>query len=192
VDGASNVVATGTAFNGAESSVNLAWADDATNELGYAVERCPGASCSAFVEIGRTGENATGFRDTPLPAGTTYGYRVRALGFTGNSAYSNAATATTPGDPTPAAPAALSASSNARRTISLAWINTAMNATSIIVERCKGSMCTGFTPVAQLAATASFWTDSGLRSGFTYRYRVYASNSAGSSPPSNIATATAR
>jgi hypothetical protein len=185
------LTATGS-FNGAESSVNLAWADDATNELGYAVERCPGASCSAFVEIGRTGENATGFRDTPLPAGTTYTYRVRALGFTGNSAYSNAATATTPGDPTPAAPAALSASSNARRTISLAWINTAMNATSIIVERCRGSMCTGFTPVAQLGATVSFWTDSGLRSGFTYRYRVYASNSAGSSPPSNIATATAR
>ena len=179
-------------FNGAVYSINLFWADNAANEFGYAVERCPGAGCSTFAQVGRTGENATGFRDTPLPAGTTYTYRVRALGFTGNSAYSNAATATTPGDPTPTAPAALSASSNSRRTISLAWINTAMNATSITVERCAGSTCTGFTPVAQLAATATFWTDSGLRSRTTYRYRLYASNSAGSSPYSNIATATAR
>ena len=179
-------------FNGAEYSINLFWADNATNEFGYSVERCPGAGCSTFVQVGRTGENSIGFRDTPLPAGTTYTYRVRALGFTSNSAYSNAATATTPGDPTPAVPAALSASSDARRTISLAWINQAMNATSITVERCTGSTCTDFVPVAQLAATVTFWTDSGLRSRTTYRYRLYASNAAGNSPYSNIASARAR
>jgi hypothetical protein len=68
----------------------------------------------------------------------------------------------------------------------------ATNATSITVERCMGSTCTGFVAVAQLAPTETQWTDSGLRSRFTYRYRVYASNSAGSSPYSNIASAVAR
>jgi len=180
------------AFDGATFSINVAWVDNATNEFGYAVERCPGAACSAFVEIGRTGENAAGFRDRPLPAGTTYTYRVRAVGFTGSSGYSNAATASTAGDAVPSTPAGLSASSFARRTISLAWINTATSATSITVERCAGSTCTAFAPVAQLAATATVWTDSGLNRRSTYRYRIYASNSAGSSPYSNIATAQAR
>ena len=106
--------------------------------------------------------------------------------------YSNTATASTPGDPTPATPAAVSASSDTRRTISLAWINIAMNATSITVERCAGSTCTAFVPVAQLAPTVNFWTDSGLRSRTTYRYRLYATNAAGNSPYSNIASAQAR
>jgi hypothetical protein len=184
-------------FNGAENSVNLLWADNATNELGYSIERCPGAGCSNFAQVGRTGENPEdnpvfGFTDRSLPSGTTFTYRVRAMGFTGNSPYSNVVTVTTAGDATPSAPTALSASSDARRTIVLAWMNTANNATSITVERCTGSTCTNFAPVAQLAATATFWIDSGLRSRFTYRYRVYASNAAGSSPYSNIAGARAR
>ena len=68
----------------------------------------------------------------------------------------------------------------------------ATNATSIIVARCTGSTCTEFVTVAQLAATTTSWTDLGLRSRSTYRYRVYASNAAGNSPSSNIASAVAR
>jgi hypothetical protein len=42
--------------------------DQATNEFHYAIERCPGAGCSNFMEIGRTVcQNATGFRDAPCP-----------------------------------------------------------------------------------------------------------------------------
>ena len=180
-------------FNGAEWSINVAWVDNAINEFGYAVERCPGAGCSTFVQVGRTGENATGFRDRPVPAGTTYTYRVRALGFTGNSAYSNAATASTGGPlAPPSAPAFLFAFSNARRSITLTWTNTTIDATSITVERCAGSTCTAFAAVAQLAATVASFADSAVSSGSTYRYRVYASNATGSSPYSNVASARAR
>jgi hypothetical protein len=57
------LVATGD-FNGVESRINLAWTDNATSEFWHAVERCAGAGCSGFVEIGRAlGENGTGFRD---------------------------------------------------------------------------------------------------------------------------------
>jgi hypothetical protein len=274
-------------FNGAEFRMALAWTDNASNEFWYAIERCPGAGCSNFVEIGRTtGENPSGFRDGPLTSGATFTYRVRAVGFTGNSGYSNTATGTTSGiaapaapsnlvaavsgssvqltwtdnsidedqfaiercagaacsvftqiDATvanitsfsdsdvvggqsysyrvragksgafsdysnvatvttplavPAAPTNLAASSSTRRRIGLTWVNTAINATSITVVRCTGSTCTGFGAVAQLAATTTSWTDSSVRSGSTYRYRVYASNAAGSSPYSNIASASAR
>jgi PKD repeat protein len=92
----------------------------------------------------------------------------------------------------PTAPTTLAAGSSTRARINLTWINTATNATSITVQRCSGSTCTGFVPVAQLAATAESWTDTRVKSRSTYRYRVSASNAAGRSPYSNIASATAR
>ena len=92
----------------------------------------------------------------------------------------------------PTAPTNLAASSSTRARINLTWINTATNATSITVQRCSGSTCTGFVAVAQLAATAKSWTDTRVKSRSTYRYRVSASNAAGRSPYSNIASATAR
>jgi hypothetical protein len=92
----------------------------------------------------------------------------------------------------PAAPANLAASSSARARINLTWTNTATNATSITVQRCSGSTCAAFVAVAQLAATATSWTDSAVKSRSTYRYRMFASNDAGRSPYSNIASATAR
>ena len=101
-------------------------------------------------------------------------------------------TGTSPPPALPSAPANLVASSNVRRAISLAWTNTTTIATAITVERCTGSTCTDFAPVAQLAASATTWTDTGLRSRVTYRYRLFASNAAGRSPYSNIASARAR
>jgi PKD repeat protein len=92
----------------------------------------------------------------------------------------------------PTAPTTLAASSSTRAKIDLTWINTDTDATSITVERCSGSSCTGFVAVAQLAATAESWTDTKVKSRSTYRYRVSASNAAGRSPYSNIASATAR
>jgi len=92
----------------------------------------------------------------------------------------------------PSAPTNLAASSSTRARIDLTWTNTATNATSITVQRCSGSTCTAFVAVAQLAATAKSWTDSGVKSRSTYRYRLLASNPAGSSPYSNIASTTAR
>ncbi|MCM2336959.1 MAG: hypothetical protein NDI66_09275, partial [Pseudomonas sp.] len=92
----------------------------------------------------------------------------------------------------PTAATNLAASSSVRRQIDLGWTNTATNATSITVERCVGSGCTNFAAVSQLAPTASRWSDATVKSRSTYSYRLRASNSAGNSPYSNIATARAR
>ncbi|HJV25612.1 MAG TPA: PQQ-binding-like beta-propeller repeat protein [Aromatoleum sp.] len=94
--------------------------------------------------------------------------------------------------PLPTAPASLVASSTTRRRIDLVWRNTASDASSIMVERCAGSACTAFAPVAQLAATATSWSDSQVKSKSTYSYRLRATNTAGSSEYSNTASATAR
>jgi hypothetical protein len=61
---------------------------------GYLVERCQGAGCTAFAQIGTT--TATTYTDPGLAVGTSYTYRVRASDAAGNlSAYSGTASATT-------------------------------------------------------------------------------------------------
>ncbi|HTF13208.1 MAG TPA: LamG-like jellyroll fold domain-containing protein, partial [Burkholderiales bacterium] len=60
----------------------------------YLVERCQGAGCSNFVQVGTP--NDVSFGDAGLLAATTYRYRVRAADWAGNlSGYSNVASATT-------------------------------------------------------------------------------------------------
>jgi hypothetical protein len=175
-----------------ETVVRLAWADNSDDENQFAVERCVGAGCSTFSQIGISGANVTGSVDSFVTSGQSYTYRVRAWSGTGGySGYSNLATLNIP-LAVPPVPAMVSAGSSIRRQIDVAWINMAPGATAITVERCRGTTCTSFVAVAQLAGTATFWTDARVRSGATYRYRLFASNAAGRSDYSNIASATAR
>ena len=92
----------------------------------------------------------------------------------------------------PPAPSNLVARSTVPARIDLTWTNTANDATSVSIERCRGGACTKFKAVSQLGGTAISWTDSAVVSGATYRYRVQASNAQGKSPYSNIAKAKAR
>jgi Galactose oxidase-like, Early set domain/Fibronectin type III domain len=83
------------------SMINLTWLDNSANETGFVIERSSGGS--AFLPIGTVGANVTVFIDgivTPLTAGTTYSYRIRAQNAYGVSAPSstvNVATATVSG-----------------------------------------------------------------------------------------------
>jgi hypothetical protein len=76
------------------SQVNLSWTDNSSNETGFKVERAT-SSGGPWTQIGTTGANAASFADTSAAASTTYYYRVRATGATGDSGYSNTATAMT-------------------------------------------------------------------------------------------------
>src|SRR5258708_3232599 len=78
------------------SQINLSWtaSTDNVGVTGYPLERCQGAGCSSFTQIGTPA--GTTFNDTGLTAGTSYSYRVRATDAAGNlSAYSTVASATT-------------------------------------------------------------------------------------------------
>jgi carboxypeptidase T len=87
-----NLVATAVS----KSQINLSWTDNADNETGFRIERCKGSTCTNFVQITTVGANVTGYQNTGLTKNTTYRYRVRAYNASGNSAYSNIASATTP------------------------------------------------------------------------------------------------
>ncbi|MEN9933877.1 MAG: hypothetical protein RLZZ387_456 [Chloroflexota bacterium] len=77
------------------SQINLTWTDTATNETGFTIERCRGATCTKFAQVATVGANVTSFSNTGLAKNTAYRYRVRATNGGGASAYSNIATATT-------------------------------------------------------------------------------------------------
>ena len=70
-----NLVATAVS----KSQINLSWTDNATNETGFRIERCKGATCTNFAQIATVGANVTSYSNTKLTANTTYRYRVRRL-----------------------------------------------------------------------------------------------------------------
>lgn len=83
-----------TAFS--RTQINLAWTDNSSDETGFKIERCQGATCTNFVQIATVGAGVTSFSNTGLTKNKTYRYRVRAYNASGDSAYSNIASATTP------------------------------------------------------------------------------------------------
>jgi serine protease AprX len=77
------------------TSIRLNWADNSTNETGFEIQRCSGRRCTSFATITTVGANATTYTDSSLVKATSYTYRVQATNLIGDSAWSNAATATT-------------------------------------------------------------------------------------------------
>ena len=88
----------------------------------------------------------------------------------------------------PAAPTNLSATGVSTTQIDLAWTDNASNETSYQVERSLDGV--SFSTAATLAANSTSYSDTGLAAATQYYYQVVASNSAGNSAPSNIASAT--
>lgn len=183
----SNLTATATS----SSQINLSWTDNSNNETGFEIERCTGSTCTEFALINTVTAGTTSWSNTGLAAATSYSYRVRAANTAGNSDYSIVAGATTPSAPTiPAAPSALTAVAKAKNAVQLTWTDNSNNETGFRIERCTGSTCSNFTAVATVGVNAVAYTNTGLKANTTYRYRVAAYNSAGSSVYSNIGSAT--
>jgi hypothetical protein len=86
----SNLTATAVS----RSQINLAWTDNSNNEDGFKVERSTNGS--SFTQIATVGANVTSYASTGLQKNKTYYYRVRAYNASGDSAYSNTASARTP------------------------------------------------------------------------------------------------
>jgi PKD repeat protein len=95
------------------TAINLTWTASTDNfgVSGYRVERCQGAACTSFAQVGTPA--GTSYSDTGLTTGTSYRYRVRASDAAGNlSDYSAVATASTT-----AATSPLAADFSASRTV---------------------------------------------------------------------------
>lgn len=91
-----------------ETRIDLAWTDTNSDRSGFRVERCSGAACSDFSQVGSDlPANAVSYSDTGLTPNTVYRYRLRTFktAACGWSAVSTEQTA----DTNVKAPAALSA-----------------------------------------------------------------------------------
>ncbi len=78
------------------TAINLTWtaSTDNVGVTGYLVERCQGATCTTFAQIGAP--TGTSYSNSGLSPSATYRYRVRARDAAGNiSAYSAIVSATT-------------------------------------------------------------------------------------------------
>jgi titin len=76
------------------AAVNLTWNDNSIDETGFIIERR--ILSGQWQQIASLGANATAHTDNTVLSSTTYSYRVRATGVSGDSANSFAATVTTP------------------------------------------------------------------------------------------------
>ena len=170
------------------SSIDLAWTDNASDEDGFNVERS--ADGTNFNLIGSLGADITAYSDNGLNASTLYYYRVIAFNSAGNSASSNIANATTLGSTVtiPDAPTSLSATAASNSSIDLAWADNASDEDGFNVERSADG--TNFNLIGSIGADVTAYSDNGLSASTLYYYRVIAFNSAGSSASSNIANAT--
>jgi fibronectin type 3 domain-containing protein len=126
----------------------------------------------------------TSYTDVGLANGTTYFYVVTAVNAIGESANSNQASATPQGPPT-----ALTATAVSNSQINLAWIDNSTNEDGFKIERCQGNGCTSFVQTAQVGASVTTYSNTGLASLTTYVYRVRAFNSLGNSAYSNNSSA---
>ncbi len=170
------------------SQINLTWTDS-DNEQGFKIERCTGLGCTDFTQITTVGANVTSYSNTGLSASTSYSYRVRAYNASGDSDYSNTATALTQAAPAvPVAPSNLVATAVSSSQINLTWTD-ADNEQGFKIERCTGVGCTEFIQIATVGANVTSYSNTGLTASTSYSYRVRAYNAAGDSDYSNTATA---
>ncbi len=166
------------------TQINLTWQDNSSNETGFKVERCTGATCTNFAEIKSTGANVVAFNNTGLTAGTVYRYRVRAFNSTLYSSYTAIMNAQTSAPPL-SKPTNLKTTVLAGKQIRLNWQDTNTTETGFKIERCSGASCINFAEINAVGANVLTFTDSGLQAGTAYRYQIRAYNASSFSPYSD-------
>jgi mono/diheme cytochrome c family protein len=172
--------------------IDLTWVDNAGNETGFRVERATNNTFSAGLATSTVGANTASYSDTNVAASTTYYYRVRAINSAGDSPASNTASATTPAPtvPVPAAPSGLAGTATSATQVTLSWTDASNNEVNFVVQRAADStFTTGVTSFTVTSNTTSY-SDTTVAASTTYYYRVRASNTGGTSAPSNTVTAT--
>jgi titin len=178
----SNLIATAIS----SSQINLNWADNSSNETGFSIESAP-VGTGGFVQIATVGADVTTYSNTGLSAGTSLQYRVMAYNGSGNSGYTNIATATT-FPALPSTPSNLTASAISSSQINLSWTDNASNESGFNIERAPSGG--SFIQIASVGANVTTYSNTGLTAGTTYQYRVRAYNTGGNSTYSNTASAT--
>ena len=164
--------------------VTLSWSDNSNNETGFKIQRKTGVT-GTYATIATPGANVTTYADGTVTDGTVYFYRVSATNATGDSAFSNEVSGTTPlAKPTAATATAVSSSQ-----INLTWVDNSAAETGYKIERKRTASGT-FAEIDQVGANVQSYNDVGLDAHTTYFYRVRATNGTIDSDYSNTPSAT--
>lgn len=175
-----------------QTSLRLTWTDNSNNETGFKIERSPNGS-NGWRQIGTAGQDAVAYLDQGLLAETTYYYRVSSTNAGGDSTPSNVASATTLPN-LPAAPGSLSVTvptaPDGSTKLTLNWSDASGNESGFKVERSTDNFVApaNTTLVTTTAANVTTFTDTGRTPDTIYYYRVRATNTAGDSANTNIAS----
>jgi hypothetical protein len=167
----------------ATSSIKLKWSDNATGEQGYVLER-KSEEQPAFAILATLAQNVSEYIDGQVLDGVTYTYRVKAISnLKPNSDWSNTALIDLP----LLAPANLTVAATKLRTVALKWEDRSAHETAYVIEKAvqSGKITSAFSTVAELPAGATAYTDTQIRSGIQYYYRIMAKDADETSGYSN-------
>ena len=172
------------------SRIVLTWKDNSKDEDGFKIYRKEGACDSAdtWSLIITKGANITNHSNTGLRPNTTYSYRMSAYNTSGDSDYSDCASAKTALSGTPKAPTNLNAASVSANQINLIWTDNSTNETSFEVYKKVGS--DPWSLLTTKGANVISHTNSAATGNTittTYSYFIQACNSSGCSPKTNFA-----
>ncbi len=169
------------------TEVTLSWTDNSDNEEHFVIERKEEGG--TYAKLATVDPDTTTYTDSTVEEGKTYYYKVKATNSTGNSGYSNEASADVPECATaPEAPSNLTATAVSSSEIVLSWTDNSDNEDGFKIERkVSGGI---YKVIATVASDTTSYQDTGLSAGTTYYYRLRAFNDEGFSAYTNSANAT--
>jgi len=172
--------------------ITLTWTAPSSNGgstiTAYKIYKGTAAGGEAY--LAQVGGTTLTYASTGLTNGVTYYYKVTAVNAIGEGPFSNEASAK-PGS-APTAPLGLVATGMSR-SIKLTWSLPTSDGGSPITswKIYRGTRSGGETLLTTVSNNGTTWTNTGLKAGSTYYYKVSAVNAIGESPQSNEATAKA-
>lgn len=159
------------------SSILVTWADKATGETGYVLERKTGGG--AYSQIASLPANTASYTDTGLADGTLYFYRLKAF----NDIPADGSFAETSGATLISPPTGLTATAVSNTNVLLTWTDTSGSESGYKIER--RTFNTAFAEIATVGANATSYNDLTVSGSTRYFYRVRAFNATGNSAYSN-------
>ncbi len=170
-----------TADTYASGFVDLTWVDNSTNEDSFTIQRKTG---NGDYEDWAQNQTGTAFTDYYTEYSTTYTYRIKAVNYSGSSAWSNEVTVSTY-EHTPQAPSGLTLGTYITGYMNISWTDNSSVEDSYTLQRKTAGgtfadVLTGITETEVIDYYTTYDT--------TYTYRVKAVNPFGDSPWSDEGT----
>lgn len=166
----SDLVVTGVGARWAD----LAWRDNSNNETEFRI--AISVDGSNWDNLAVLAPNTTTYRANDLQPNRRYWFKVRSANGMGRSDFSNVVSADTPGE-LPAAPSELRAGNVQPRSLRLTWRDNSNNENEFRVVMSTDGV--NFDRIATVAANATSYSVTGLRTNTRYWFMVRAVNAAG-------------